>query len=74
MKNGRNLGIRLDQETTERLEAFERDTKVDAVTLARAALIAALDTYTLTGLLTLPLQVVSSGGKSGGSGREKLAS
>jgi hypothetical protein len=57
MKNGRNLGLRLDHATTTRLEAFEQSTKVEGVTLARAALEAALDCYARTGRISFPLRI-----------------
>lgn len=55
MKNARNLGLRLDQQTTDRLTAFENATKIEGVTLARAALEAALDAYQSTGKIAFPL-------------------
>ncbi len=44
-KNARTLGIRLDEKTNARLEQFEQATLIEGVSLARAALIAALDSY-----------------------------
>ena len=56
---GRNLGVRLDAIATSRLERFRSKTGIDGVTLARLALLSALDTYEREGQLTLPLVVVS---------------
>jgi hypothetical protein len=57
MKNARNLGLRLDQTTTDRLAAFESATKIEGVTLARAALEAALDAFQTTGKIAFPLRM-----------------
>ncbi len=57
MKNARNLGLRLDQTTTDRLNAFETATKIEGVTLARAALEAALEAYHSTGRIAFPLRM-----------------
>jgi hypothetical protein len=57
MKNARNLGLRLDQATTDRLNAFETATKIEGVTLARAALEAALEAYHSTGRIAFPLRM-----------------
>lgn len=57
MKNARNLGLRLDQQTTDRLTAFESATKIEGVTLARAALEAALEAYHRTGQIAFPLRM-----------------
>jgi len=59
-KNARILGIRLDQKTNARLVRFENATLIEGVSLARAALIAALETYERHGSLTLPLKIISS--------------
>jgi hypothetical protein len=59
-KNARILGIRLDQKTNARLVRFENTTLIEGVSLARAALIAALETYERHGSLTLPLKIISS--------------
>jgi hypothetical protein len=58
-KNARILGIRLDQKTNARLVRFENTTLIEGVSLARAALIAALETYERHGSLTLPLKIIS---------------
>jgi hypothetical protein len=55
MKNARNLGLRLDQITADRLSSFENTTKIEGVTLARAALEAALDAFQSTGKISFPL-------------------
>ena len=59
-KNARILGIRLDEKTDERLRRFEDATLIEGVSLARAALIASLDSYEANESLTLPLKIVSS--------------
>jgi hypothetical protein len=59
-KNARILGIRLDEKTDERLRRFEAATLIEGVSLARAALIASLDSYEANESLTLPLKIVSS--------------
>lgn len=58
-KNARILGIRLDDHTNQRLTRFEKETLIEGVSLARAALIASLDTYEAMGTLTLPLKITS---------------
>jgi hypothetical protein len=57
MKNARNLGLRLDQITADRLSSFEDATKIEGVTLARAALEAALDAFQSTGKISFPLTI-----------------
>lgn len=57
LKNARTLGIRLDQTENERLHKFESETTIDGVSLARAALKAALNYYEQTGSISLPLYI-----------------
>ena len=57
-KNARILGIRLDDHTTQRLTRFEKETLIEGVSLARAALCASLDSYEANGTLSLPLKIV----------------
>lgn len=59
-KNARTLGIRLDEKTNARLVKFEEATLIEGVSLARAALIAALDSFEANQSLTLPLKIVSA--------------
>lgn len=59
LKNARTLGIRLDQSETDRLQKFETETTMDGVSLARAALKAALTYYEETGSISLPLYITS---------------
>lgn len=59
-KNARILGIRLDEKTNERLLKFEEATLIEGVSLARASLIAALDSFEANQSLTLPLKIVSA--------------
>lgn len=59
IKNARILGVRLDAADTERIAKFETETCIEGVSLARAALRAALAYYETHGTLTLPLEVVS---------------
>lgn len=63
IKNARTLGIRLDQKDTDRLEKFEAQTTIDGVSLARAALKAALNYYEETGSISLPLYISSKPSK-----------
>jgi len=58
-KNARTLGIRLDETDAQRLAHFEATTQIEAVSLARAALKAALNTFDEHGTLTLPLYIVT---------------
>lgn len=64
IKNARTLGIRLDQTDNERLDKFERETTMDGVSLARAALKAALNFYEETGSISLPLHITDKYSKS----------
>lgn len=57
-KNARILGIRLDSIDAERVKRFEDTTHIEGVSLARAALKAALARFEETGSLSLPLRVV----------------
>ena len=57
IKNARILGVRLDEKTTARIAVFEQKTHIEAVSLARASLLAALDYFEATGSLSLPLQI-----------------
>lgn len=61
IKNARTLSIRLSAEDTARLASFENSTGVEAVTLGRAALLAALDYFELHRSLTFPLRVAPEG-------------
>jgi len=63
IKNARTLGIRLDQTDNSRLEKFERETTLDGVSLARAALKAALQFYEETGSISLPLYISDKNSK-----------
>lgn len=56
-KNARTLGVRLDATDTARISKFETETSIEAVSLARAALKAALTAFETTGHLSLPLYV-----------------
>lgn len=56
-KNARTLGVRLDATDTARISKFEAETNIEAVSLARAALKAALTAFETTGHLSLPLYV-----------------
>lgn len=60
IKNARTLGIRLDQKDTDRLHKFEAETTIDGVSLARAALKAALAYYEEHGNISLPLYLTTS--------------
>lgn len=62
-KNARILGIRLDQEDSDRLERFEKETTLEGVSLARAALKAALSYYEEHGKISLPLHMSPIGSK-----------
>ena len=62
-KNARILGLRLDQEDTDRLERFEKETTLEGVSLARAALKAALTYYEEHGKISLPLNISPVGSK-----------
>ncbi|MBL9115550.1 MAG: hypothetical protein JNJ83_11140 [Verrucomicrobiaceae bacterium] len=57
-KTARNLGIRLDPQTSERLDRFETVTGVPAATLGRNAIQAALDYFATNGYLSFPLTVI----------------
>jgi len=57
IKNARILGVRLDEKTTARIAVFEQKTHIEAVSLARASLLAALDYFDATVSLSLPLQI-----------------
>lgn len=52
------IGVRVDSETDGRLARFEHDTGVERVTLARNALLAALDYYERKGRISFPLILV----------------
>jgi hypothetical protein len=52
------IGVRVDQEVDRRLLDFEANTGIERVTLARNALLAALDFYEANGRITFPLQVI----------------
>lgn len=57
IKNARIVGIRLDEDDTRDLEEFEAATSIEGVSLARAALKAALKRWKETGKLSLPLRI-----------------
>jgi len=59
-KNARTLGLRLDAVDDARLTRFEEATAIEGVSLARAALKAALTQFERKGSLTLPLQIVEA--------------
>ena len=50
------MGVRIDAETAARLARFERDAKVERLTLTRAALMAALDYFEQTGGISFPMR------------------
>jgi len=52
------IGVRVDEATDARLAKFERETGVERVTLARNAMIAALDYYDRAGRISFPLVLV----------------
>lgn len=60
------IGLRVDDAEIARLKRFSQKTGIEAVTLARAALAAALDYFDQHGRITLPLQIQPEGaGKPG---------
>lgn len=63
LKNARTLGLRLDSVDAERVAKFEQETTIEAVSLARAALKAALDYYEANGEISIPLRLTISGSK-----------
>ena len=62
-KNARILGIRLDEKDASRVAHFEKTTHIEGVSLARAALKAALHTFEQNGTLSLPLRIVEDPNK-----------
>lgn len=60
-KKTKIIGIRIDEDTDARLEAFERQTGVERVTLARNAMVAALNYYEEAGRISFPLVLVEPG-------------
>lgn len=60
IKNAGIIGIRMDQTLKDRVDRFQERTGVESVTLARTALMAALDSFEATGVLEFPLKVVSA--------------
>lgn len=66
IKNARIVGIRLDESDSRDLASFEAATSIEGVSLARAALKAALNRWKETGKLSLPLHITDepAGGKS----------
>lgn len=60
IKNARTLGLRIDAADNEILERFEAETHLEAVSLLRAAFKAALNRYSETGSLTVPLRVIDN--------------
>ena len=57
--NERNLGVRLDAETTARLSKFEQTTGVEGTTLARNCILAGLNYFEENGSITFPVEIVS---------------
>ncbi|GAA5141295.1 hypothetical protein GCM10023213_25180 [Prosthecobacter algae] len=55
-KDARTLGLRLDANDTSRVAKFENETSIEGVSLARAALKAALDCYEENGEISVPLR------------------
>jgi hypothetical protein len=53
----RSLGLRISKEVSERLARFEAETNHSAVSLAREALMAALDHYEEVGKISLPIRI-----------------
>ena len=51
------IGLRVDDSEMARLKHFTAKTGIEAVTLARAALAAALDYFEQHGRITLPLEI-----------------
>ena len=51
------IGLRVEDAEMARLKRFTSKTGIEAVTLARAALAAALDYFDKHGKITLPLQI-----------------
>ncbi|HCN76041.1 MAG TPA: hypothetical protein DIT13_02455 [Verrucomicrobiales bacterium] len=56
-KDARILGIRLDEKDATRLQTIEDTLCITGVSLARAALKAALDHWETHGTITLPLEI-----------------
>lgn len=52
------IGVRVDEEVDERLLHFEAKTGIERVTLARNALLAALNFYEENGKISFPLQII----------------
>ena len=52
------IGVRVDGEVDERLQHFEANTGIERVTLARNALLAALNFYEKNGKISFPLRVI----------------
>ena len=51
----RQLGVRLDLRTTQRVATLEKETGIDAVTVIKRALDAALDYFDVHGFIVFPL-------------------
>ncbi|WP_038164610.1 hypothetical protein [Verrucomicrobium sp. BvORR106] len=51
------IGLRVEDAEIARLKRFTQKTGIEGVTLARAALAAALDYFDANGRITLPLQI-----------------
>lgn len=51
------IGVRVDESTAARLELFEASTKVESVTLCRAALDAALNYFDEHNRISFPLEI-----------------
>jgi hypothetical protein len=58
IKNARILGIRLDETDASRVAKFENETSIEGVSLARAALKAALAYYEEVGSINVPIKLV----------------
>jgi len=68
------IGIRVDPEVDGRLSVFETSTGIERVTLARNAMLAALDFYEKHGRISFPLHVVEGGlSKEGSRSPEDIA-
>jgi hypothetical protein len=61
------IGVRVDEGVDQRLLHFEAKTGIERVTLARNALLAALDFYEVNGRITFPLQLIEGPGLSAGA-------
>lgn len=67
------IGIRVDQEVDERLLNFEAATGIERVTLARNAMLAALDFFDRNGRVSFPLRVIEVGKAGTSRSSEEIA-